>query len=43
MKNAINEIGNRLDAMNSRVEETEEWISDLGDKIMENKEAEQKR
>ena len=29
MKSAINEIGNRLDAMNSRLEEAEEQISDL--------------
>ncbi|KAF0879674.1 LORF1 protein, partial [Crocuta crocuta] len=36
-------LENRLDAMNSRLEEAEEQISDLGDKIMENNEAEQKR
>ena len=42
MKNAINKIGNRLDAMN-RIEEAEEQISDLEDKVMESKEAEQKR
>ena len=34
MKGAINSIGNRLDAMNSRLEDGEEWISDLEDKIM---------
>ena len=33
MKNAINKIGNRLDAMNSWLEETEEQISDLEDKM----------
>ena len=43
MKNAINEIGNRLDAMNSRLEGVEEQISDLEEKIMENNEAEQKK
>ena len=37
MKNAKPEIGNRLDAMNSMLEETEEWVSDIEDKIMENK------
>ena len=42
MKDTIREIGNGLDAMNSRLEEAEEWISDL-DKMMENNEAEQKR
>ena len=41
--NAINEIGNRLDAINSRLGKGEEWISDPVDKIMENNEAEQKR
>ena len=33
MKNAINEIGTRLDTMNFRLEEAEEWISDIGDKL----------
>ena len=28
MKNAINDIGNKLDAMNSRMEEAEEQISE---------------
>ena len=37
MKNAKPEIGNRLDAMNSMLEETEEWVSGIEDKIMENK------
>ena len=35
MKNAINEIGNRLDVMNSTLEEAKELISDLEEKIME--------
>jgi len=34
---------NTLDAMNSRMEESEEQISDLEDKVMENNEAEQKK
>ena len=40
MKNAINEIGNRFDAINSSLEEAKEWIGDIEDKIMENNEAE---
>ena len=43
MKNAITEIQNRLNAMNTRIEEAEEQISDTGDKIMKYNEAEQKR
>ena len=43
MNNAINNIENRLDAMNSRLEEAEEWISNLEDKVMKSSEAEQKR
>ena len=43
MKNIINEIGNRLDGMNSRLEETEEQISGLEDKEMGSNETEQKR
>lgn len=43
MKNAITDNGNRLNAMHNRLEEAEEWISHLEDKIMENHEAEQKR
>ena len=45
MKSVVSEIGNRLDAINSssRLEEAEEWINDLEDKVMESKEAEQKR
>lgn len=36
MKNAINEIGNRFDAINTRLEKAEGKISDIGDKIIEN-------
>ena len=43
MKNEITQGRNRLDAMNSRLEEAEEIISDIEDKIMKNNEAEQKR
>ena len=42
MKNTITKIQNRLDAINTRLEEAEKWISDIDDK-MENNEAEQKR
>ena len=35
MKDTINEIKNSLEGINSRITEAEEWISDLGDKIME--------
>lgn len=40
MKNIINELENSLDAMNNKIEDTEESISD---KKLENSEAEQKR
>ena len=43
MKNSIKKIENWLDAINSKLEEAEEQISDLEDRIMENNEAEQKR
>ena len=33
--NTINEIKNSLEAINSRITEAEEWISDLEDKIVE--------
>ena len=37
MKNSITEIKNTLDGINIRLEEAEEWISDLEDRGMENK------
>ena len=37
MKNAPNEIGNKPDALKSRLEEAEEKNSELQDDIMENK------
>ena len=43
MKSAIKKIRNTSDAMNSRLEEAEEWINDLEDKVMESNEAEWKR
>ena len=43
MKSVINKIRNMLDMMNSSLEETEEWLNDLEDKVMESNEAEQKR
>ena len=36
MKNAISEIWNLLDVMTTRMEEAEEWINDIEDRIMEN-------
>ena len=35
MNNTINEIINSLEGINSRITAVEEWISDLGDKIVE--------
>ena len=44
MKDVITEIQNRLSIMITGMEEAEEWISDIEDKIMEKKnEAEQKK
>ena len=34
---------NTLDGMNSRLEESEEWIHDLENRVMESNQAEQKR
>ena len=35
MNNKINEIKNSLEGINRRITETEEWVSDLEDKIVE--------
>ena len=35
MNNTVNEIKNSLEGINSRITETEEWISDLEHKIVE--------
>ena len=43
MKNTIMEIQNILYAMNTNMEEAEEWINEKEEKIMENNEAEQNR
>ena len=43
MKSAINEVRNTLDAMNSRLEDPEEQINDLEDKVMESNKAEPKK
>ena len=40
MQNVKTEIGIKLDAINTRMEEAEELISGIEDKIMENNEAE---
>ena len=34
MKNTINEIKNSLEGINSRITDTEEWISDLEDRMV---------
>ena len=39
MERAINEVGNRLDAMNIRLQEAEELIINQEDKVMEINEA----
>ena len=43
MNNTINEIKNSLEGINSRKTEAEEWIRDLGDKIVEMMTAEQNK
>ena len=43
MKNSITEIKNTLDIINSKLEEAEEWVSDLEDKVMENNHTEQEK
>ena len=43
MYNTINEIYNSLERISSRITETEEWISDLEDKIVEITTAEQNK
>ena len=43
MNNAIKEIGNKPDAMNNRLKEAKEWISDPEGKALESNEVEQKR
>ena len=43
MNNTINEIKNSVEGIKSRITETEEWISDLEDKIVEMTTAEQNK
>ena len=43
MNNTINEIKNSLEGINSRITETEEWISDQEDKTVEITTAEQNK
>ena len=40
IKSMISEMKNTLDRINSRLEEAEEWLSDLEDKVMESNQAE---
>ena len=43
MQNTITEIKNSLEATNSRIQEAEEWISEVEDRLVEIMNAEQKR
>ena len=43
MKNTITEMKNTLEGINSRPNDTEEWISDLEDKVVEITATEQKK
>ena len=43
IKGSINEMRNTFGGMNSRLEETEELIKDLEDKVMESNQVKQKR
>ncbi|KAF0873131.1 LORF1 protein, partial [Crocuta crocuta] len=43
IKNAINEIHNKMEVSNARIEEAERRISDLEDTIIEKQEADKKR
>ena len=43
MMSAINKIANRLQAINSRLEEAEKLMSDIEYKIMENNDTEEKK
>lgn len=41
MKNTLTEIKNSLEGIDSRLEEAENWINDLEDKVAENAQLEQ--
>ena len=43
MKNTITEMKNALEGINSRLNDTEEWISELKDRVVEITAAEQKK
>ena len=43
MQNTITELKNSLETANSRIQETEEWISEVEDRLVENMKTEQKR
>ena len=43
MKNTITEVKNTLKGINSRLNVTEEWISELEDRVVEITAAEQKK
>ena len=43
LKNTITEIKNTLEGSNSKLDDTEEWISELKDTVVEITQAEQKK
>ena len=43
LKNTITEMKNALEGINSRLDDTEEWVSKLEDQVVEITQAEQKR
>ena len=43
MKTKITEMKNTLEGINSRLNDSEEWISELEDRVVENTAAEQKK
>ena len=43
MKNTITEMKNTWEEINSRIDDTEKWISKLEDRVLESTEAQQKK
>ena len=43
IKNAVSEINNTLEGVNSGLDESENWINDLEDKVEKNTQAEQQK
>ena len=43
IKKAVNEVQSKMEALTARINEAEERIRDIEDKMMKNKEAEKKR